>query len=85
MRLILFILSVCLFTSSQDSLAESPFPLTKNRIRKLLQRPPNSNTPQLKLETYQGCVSVPAKSFFTKSICGGEAYGGNLLYYSQTK
>ena len=75
MKLILFILSVCLFTSSQASLAESPFPLTKNRIRKLLQRPPNSSTPKLKLKTYQGCVSVPAKSFLQNLFVGERLTG----------
>lgn len=75
MRWCLFILSVCGFISCQNSGAEGPFPLTKSRVQKILQKAPDPGGQQLRTETLKGCVSAPAKSFL-QNLFVGEKFTG---------
>ncbi len=63
----------CTSSVTQNS-TDSIFPLTKNKIRNLLQNPP-ADTERLKEETVSGCISVPARDFFQRLFVGSESTG----------
>ena len=73
--LILFfiILNGCANSTASES-NNSMFPLTRNKIKNLLENPP-TRFEKLEEETISGCVSVPARGFFQKLFVGLESTG----------
>ena len=67
------ILTGCVNSTASESNG-SIFPLTRNKIKNLLENPP-TRSEKLEEETISGCVSVPARGFFQRLFVGLESTG----------
>lgn len=69
----LIILNGCANSNASESNG-SIFPLTRNKIKNLLDNPP-ARSEKLEEETISGCISVPARGFFQRLFVGLESTG----------
>ena len=67
------ILNGCASSTASES-NDSIFPLTRNKIKNLLDNPP-ARSEKLEEETISGCISVPARGFFQRLFVGSESTG----------